>query len=189
MEGPDGAGKSNLVAKLLAAYPELVLQPKVVTSGARALTPIGPYIEEEISKGFGMRLYDRFALISSPQYMCMPQRTFREEMTDGPWLAGQYNRFWHMDPVIIFCMPPLKEVKKNVAREDTDNSVVQDDHRIETIYYQYLAFIAQNFGRFATSWLVYDYTQGEFPMERFEYLIKWARARIEHGRIHSPHAR
>lgn len=182
VEGPDGAGKTNLVNRLLTMFDDLELMPKAVSSEAKSLVPIDDYIEAELDKGFGLRLYDRFALISAPQYITLPNRTFRGRMTDGPWLASMYNKFWKLDPVIIFCMPPLEEVLKNVMNEDTDNSVVADRERIETIYYLYLAFISQNFGRFATSWMVWDYTQGEFPWHRIDALMRYARARVEKGR-------
>lgn len=185
VEGPDGAGKTNLTKRLLTTFDDLELQPKAVSSAARSLVPIDDYIEAELDKGFGMRLYDRFALVSAPQYLTLPNRTFRGRMTDGPWLASQYNRFWKLDPVIFFCLPPLEEVWKNVQKEDTDNSVVANRETIENIYYAYLAFISQNFGRFPGSWMVWDYTQGDLPWSRVDALMRYARARVSKGRIHS----
>ena len=61
VEGPDGAGKSTLVERLERDW-GITREPRAVSKEAKALTPLGPYIEEELSKGFGMRLYDRFAL-------------------------------------------------------------------------------------------------------------------------------
>ena len=67
VEGPDGSGKTTLVKRIMDSKlgSELELMPRAVSKDAKSLTKIDDYIEEELGKGFGMRLYDRFALISS----------------------------------------------------------------------------------------------------------------------------
>ncbi len=55
VEGPDGAGKTTLVERIESEY-GLTREPRAVSAGAEKLKPIGRYIEDELEKGFGMRL-------------------------------------------------------------------------------------------------------------------------------------
>lgn len=172
VEGPDGAGKSTLVARLEQDW-GMTREPKAVSSEAVSLRSIGPYVEEELGKGFGWRLYDRFALISSPMYIALPNRTFREEMLDLHWLRMQYVKMNKIDPVIIYCMPPVEVVRKNVW-EGSDNNVVKD--HIDNIYWNYHAFIARVFN---SSAMVWDYTKPD--LLHLVALMKWANKRQIQG--------
>lgn len=172
VEGPDGAGKSTLVEKLEKEW-KLTREPRAVSSDAKSIKPIGPYIEEELAKKFGWRLYDRFALISSPMYISLPNRTFRDEMLDPHWLRTQYVRFTEIDPLIIYCLPPLEVVKRNCANDHT--SQVVWDH-IEDIYWNYVAFYARVYN---SSCMIWDYTNPE--LRRLDILMKWAKARSMRG--------
>lgn len=177
VEGPDGSGKSTLVAKMLNLFDGLERVPSAVASDATPLRPIGAYVNEELRKGFGLRLYDRFALISSPMYLCLPNPTFRDEMTDMIWLKDQHQRFRKIDPLIIFCMPPLEVVRANILA-DPSSEVMWPF--IDQIYYSYLAYIAREENM---SSMVWDYTDP--TMHRLDALMRWARARVAKGRIHS----
>lgn len=174
LEGPDGGGKTRLAGVLKDLF-DLELQPRAVTPDAKAMVPIGEYIERELAKKFGMRLYDRFALISSPMYRPLPNPTFVDPMTNLDWLTAQYQKLWKIDPVIIFCMPAREVVRANVMA-DTDNDVVQE--HIDHIYDNYLAFIAREF---SMSWMIWDYTNP--TMHRVDALMRWAKARVAKGRI------
>lgn len=182
VEGPDGAGKTNLCKRMLDVF-DLELMPKAVTSAeTRSIVPIGKYVEDELGKGFGMRLYDRFALISSPMYLSLPEPTFVHPMTDLEWLRAQWELFARIDPVIIFCMPPLEVVKENLRNDPETPDFVKN--RIDIIYYSYLAFMARSWnGRdFSSAWLVWDYTAEELPWHRVDALMRWTKARVEKGR-------
>jgi hypothetical protein len=179
VEGPDGAGKTNMVNKLMAIFNGLELMPKAVSSEeAKALRPIGPYVEEELAKKFGLRVYDRFALISSPMYLSLPNPTFVEPMTDVQWLMMQYSRLNRIDPVIIYCMPPLAVVKANMETDTETPDFVKE--RIETIYNSYVAFIARTY---SASHMIWDYTNP--TMHRVDALMRWAKARVEKGRVYA----
>jgi len=172
VEGPDGGGKSTLVSRIETDW-NLTREPKAVTSDAQSLFPIGKYIEDEMYKGFGMRLYDRFALISSPLYMMFENRTFVEPLTDHTWLMIQYHVLKRIDPVIIYCLPPLEVVKENLSKED--NSGGKALEHIEQIYYNYVAFSARD--GYNTSTMVWDYTNPD--LLNLSNLLRWADYRVK----------
>jgi GTPase SAR1 family protein len=174
VEGPDGAGKTTLVNRIMEEEQAsgLQLMPRAVSKQAQSLTQIDDYIEEELAKGFGLRLYDRFALLSSPCYAMLPNRTFAGRMFEAEWLRAQYHRFLTIDPVIIVCLPSLTTVRRNTHTGD-DNLVVQKD--IETIYINYLTYLASQVNN--TSVMQWDY---ENPNEvRLGNLITWAKGRVD----------
>lgn len=183
VEGPDGAGKTTLVAELETRL-GITRQPRAVTKEAKSLTPIDQYITAELAQGFGLRLYDRFALISSPMYMHLPDRTFAGAMKDPIWLEEAYRVFAAVDPVVILCLPPLETVLANVIG-DEDNEVVQSS--IETIYLNYHNWYCQQKARLNTSVLLYNYDETEpwkvtRQQDNLSGLLGWAKARTAKGR-------
>jgi len=178
VEGPDGAGKSTLVAQIEQMW-GVTREPRAVSKEAKSLVPIGEYIEGELEKGFGKRIYDRFALISSPMYMGLPDRTFRDQMLDRDWLMNMHTKFKRIDPVIIICLPPLKIVKRNVNKGE-DNLVVQET--IEEIYWLYHNWYCSHHP-FNSSTALWDYTSDDpLQFSRIEGLIRWAEARCRKER-------
>lgn len=175
LEGPDGSGKSTL-AKRIAEEHGLTIEPRAVSKNAKSLVPIGEYIDQELHKGFGMRLYDRFALISSPAYAMLPNRTFVEPMTDLDWLKAAHHKFLKINPIIILCLPSLETVLGNTRLGVHDG--LDLTAQIETIYINYLNFAATQVHN--TSCMIWDYHK---PHEvRLTYLMNWAKARVDHGR-------
>lgn len=176
LEGPDGAGKTTLRDRINTDWSgEFVIQARAVTSDARSMVPIGEYIETELGRGFGPRLYDRFALISSPNYMMLPNRTFVEPMTDPLWLQMQHHKMRRIDPAIIYCLPPLDVVMANVMADSS--SKVMHEHA-EQVYLNYVAYIARDW---STSSMIYDYTNPD--LLRLTNLLNWAHARITQERL------
>ena len=180
VEGPDGAGKTTLIARLEKQL-GLTREPRAVSAGAEKMKPIGQYVEDELEKGFGMRLYDRFALISSPMYLSLPNPTFSEEMLDLIWLASAWRKFRQVDPVIVLCLPEFATVKANVAKDESSKVMWE---YWETIYWNYHNWLAVNLQN--TSILHYNYTLTGSPQalqeQRLQGLIRWAQARVEKGR-------
>lgn len=180
LEGPDGGGKTRLAKQIYEDWEgRFQLQAKAVSSAAESLRPIGQYVEEEIAKGFGPRLYDRFALISSPLYMHLPNRTFRDEMLDPFWLVEQYRHFWKIDPVIIVCLPPIDIVRINV-QDDPDSPNPEVERSIDTIYWNYHNWLAQEQARTNTSVIRHDYTNPDALA--LSGILNWANGRIKVGR-------
>lgn len=175
VEGPDGAGKTTLVERLVREGHFTHVEPRAVTASAEKIKPIGDYIQEELDRGFGWRLYDRFALISSPMYISLPNRTFSEQMLDMLWLRNAYYKFRLIDPVVIYCLPPFDVVMQNVALDESSKVMHE---QAENIYWSYHAFIARD--DFHSSRMIYDYTNPD--NHRIESLLQWAKARVEKGR-------
>lgn len=176
VEGPDGAGKTTLVAEL---EERLLIdrEPRAVSSDAKALRPLGDYITEELAKGFGPRLYDRFALISSPMYASLPNSTFTGPMLDRIWLTEQMRKFYLVDPAIIICLPPYEVVKANVDKDEA--SEVMWNH-LYHIYYGYHTWYCGELARYNTSVLLWDYTAPDH--QRLTGLLNWAQARVKVGK-------
>jgi Molybdopterin-guanine dinucleotide biosynthesis protein len=159
VEGPDGSGKTTLVERIEREY-GLTRRPRAVSSEAKALRPIDDYVEEELAAGPGLRFYDRFALISSPMYIPL-HATMPGRFNDRDWLLMVNELFWNHDPVIIVCLPPIEEVRKNVAGDD-NNKVVWD--KIDQYYLNYHAWVVSNIARRhkvtdQASIMVWDYTK------------------------------
>ena len=180
VEGPDGSGKTTLVARLENML-GVSREPRAVTAGAEKIKPIGAYVQEELDKGFGLRLYDRFALISSPMYLSLPNPTFSEEMLDLVWLASAWRRLRQIDPVIILCLPDFATVKANVAKDESSKVMWE---YWETIYWNYHNWLAVNLEN--TSVLHYNYTLTgpvqAFQDQRLAGLVRWTQARVLKGR-------
>lgn len=176
VEGPDGSGKTTLIKRIMESDlgSELELMPRAVSKEAKSLTQIDDYIETELGKKFGMRLYDRFALISSPCYAMLPDRTFAGRMFDPVWLRAQFDKLHQVDPVIIMCLPSLDTVVGNTRIGD-DNRVVQED--IEAIYINYLSFWASHGTN--TSMMPWDYHNPD--QKRLDNLLRWAKARVDYA--------
>lgn len=183
VEGPDGAGKTTLVEKLEEQL-GITREPRAVSAGAKKLVPISDWIETEIDKGFGLRLYDRFALISSPMYISLPDRTFSEQMLDLGWLQDQYRHLRKVNPVIIVCLPPFEEVRKNLRKSEEAHYDSLVDHW-ETVYWNYHNWLAEHMG-LSTSLVHYDYTatggMEALQNRKMSGIINWAKARVEKKR-------
>ena len=176
VEGPDGSGKTTLVGQIEEQW-KLTREPRAVSKDAKALTPVDRYIERELEKGFGLRLYDRFAMISSPCYAMLPDRTFSGDMFDPTWLRLTWAQFYRINPVVIVCLPSMDTVKGNTRVGKHDGVNLEND--IETIYIQYLSWFAGQVHN--TSVMRWDYHNPD-PV-RLNNLIQWAHARVEkeHG--------
>lgn len=170
VEGPDGAGKTHLVTRIENDW-GITREPKAVTSTAESLLPLGTWVEEELAKGQSFRLYDRFALISSPIYSMLENPTFVWPLTEYQWLRNQFQKLKRIDPVIIWCLPPLETVRQNVIREDNSGGKILP--HIDVIYHQYHAWAARD--GYNTSQMVWDYTNPD--LLRLANLMRFAKAR------------
>lgn len=173
VEGPDGSGKTTLIERLERRL-NLPREPRAVSHEAKVLTDMAVWTHQELNRGFGNRLYDRFNLISSPFYSMLPDPTFAGKMLEPEWLREAWQKFRQVGPMIIICLPPKEVVIRNV-KADANNLVVQSD--IETIWNLYHNFAAQ----YPFISMVWDYTKKEEGAEaELDMVIENFKGRCAH---------
>lgn len=149
VEGPDGAGKTNLIRRLeksLGLKPE----PRVVSKDTEMMGDLMAWVEADLASWPRPALYDRHRLISEPIYGPVLRQNMQPGFDDQHWLQEMMLRFNAARPLVIYCLPPLAVVMANV-RSGTDNVVVAD--QIEKIYWLYFMAAARD-----THSMVWDYT-------------------------------
>lgn len=175
IEGPDGAGKTTLVNKLRERY-QLSVGPRSASSIDGPIPDFRDYIVDYLSD-HSDRIHDRHCLISEPIYAPALGRelnpAFRDIMDLSHWLTW----FYQEDPVIIYCLPPIAEVQRNIPINHSGNTphlraVVQN---MERVYWSYHTQAARDYIR---SWVqIYDYTE-DYALDRVLGMID---ARLTHG--------
>lgn len=184
VEGPDGGGKSTLVRKL-AQQLRLPVADKVVASDTTALTDLVKWTEDNVAKGFQPVIFDRHRLISEPIYGPILKSRQDPNFCDPSWLSQQLWLFYGCKPTIIYCLPDIREVRANVAREDSDNEVVAG--HIAAIYAAYVNRATLDFTRGVGR--LYNY-----KTTKFDDLVGWVNYQLEgkitdDQRIHLPRPR
>lgn len=159
VEGPDGGGKSTLV-QVLSNRLDIIPQTKAVSSQMTVAADLGlkHYIEEHLTMGFGPRLYDRFALVSGPIYgpffgMTQPNDVFENQKDAAEWQV----KFRQMKPIIIYCLPPLRDLKRNLMSsfDDTNRNNVDV---FTKIYWAYQMAANRDIASGTGCTYTYDYT-------------------------------
>lgn len=161
VEGPDGAGKTTLINRLCAEL-GVEIRPRSSTSDHGPVDDVWEWVKRDLITNVDRDIYDRHPFISESIY----GPVLRGEMRLGPDPEEQelhYGLFLHHRPLVIYCMPPLKQVRFNVAQ----NHDGQTDHTrgvlryIDTIYalYQYRAMM----DRHVIETLHWDYTGETLP--------------------------
>ena len=115
VEGPDGAGKTSLIDRLRLDL-DFEVQPRPCTSeeGVDPST-LASWVEQDLktsSSGF----YDRYPLISEPIYGPLIRGYMADKFDRVDWMSLQLSKLYLQTPFIIFCLPPLAEVLRNVDR-------------------------------------------------------------------------
>lgn len=172
VEGPDGSGKSTLVS-ILAQKLRLPVANKVVDSQTNAMVDLVKWTEDNVARGFQPTIFDRHRLISEPIYGPILKERQDPKFYDMGWLSQQLWLFYGCKPIIIYCLPDIREVRANVAREDTDNSVVAG--RIAAIYAAYVNRATLDFTRGVGR--LYNY-----KTTRLDDLVGWIEMNLQ-GRV------
>lgn len=157
VEGPDGAGKTTFIEKLVAEL-DLPVAPRVVSKDAEAMVDLKTWTEKNVSEGFQATIFDRHRLVSEPIYGAVLRDRFEPGFDDVRWLHEMFFRFYEMcRPIIIYCLPPFEAVRTNIVG-DRNNEVVQKD--IRRIYALYAARAASDMALRPQNTFRYDYTDG-----------------------------
>ena len=156
VEGPDGAGKTQLVMRLCQQF-QMSVEPRVVDSSTNPIGGISlkQWVDEDLLAWPRAAIYDRHRLISEPIYAPIMRGRLADGFEDSIWFIRQLGHFWKARPLVIYCLPPVEEVVRNVTRSDTDNEAVCK--AISGIYWMYHANYCQNAAR--ANVIVWDYTQ------------------------------
>lgn len=156
VEGPDGAGKTHLVNKLVSRY-GLPIGRRSASSEDGPVVPLGEYTHQDLCD-HTTRINDRHCLISEPIYAAALGRSMDEAFNNVRWLAGALQQFYSGQPVIIYCLPPWECVIANVTGShggtDHMNMVVQHTDRI---YQMYIVQAARDLARPRV--FLHDYTK------------------------------
>jgi hypothetical protein len=100
----------------------------------------------------------------------------RPGFTSLGWVYHSLRRFYdEVDPVIIYCLPPLEAVQNNVF-DDPDNEVVVD--HIEGIYTAYLMRASIDSVMRPDKTLIWNYQVGH-DLAVIDPLINYAKGRAE----------
>jgi len=175
VEGPDGAGKTQLVGKL-ARELKLPVADKVVASDTTAMTDLVKWTEDNVARGFQPTIFDRHRLISEPIYGPILKSRQDPKFCDLTWMSQQLWLFYGCKPVIIYCLPDIRTVRRNVTMVETDNQVVAG--HIAAIYAAYVNRATLDFTRGVGRLYNYETT-------RFDDLAGWVQFQIEERVPHS----
>jgi len=150
-----------------------------VSKDAEAMVDLRQWVDDNLAEGFQYKIFDRHRLISEFIYGPLLRDAQQPGFTDMTNVYHWMNRMAQIQPVIIYCIPPLEIVRANVLR-DVENKVVHN--RIDGMYTAYVhrAAIDLTGGIFNT--IVYDYTQpGEDSVAIFTPFINYAKGRADLG--------
>ena len=180
VEGPDGAGKTTLINQLIDRY-DLTVAPRVVSKDTKDLVDLQEWVNRNLSEGFKFQLFDRYRLISEFCYGPTLRPVQRPGFTDRLWVYHSLRRLYNeVQPIIIYCLPPLEVVKANLEN-DPDNEVVRD--HIEQIYAAYMERSVMDALINPHLTLVWDYTKDfmleDDPLRFFDPVMNYAKGRAE----------
>src|SRR5690349_733275 len=168
LEGPDGAGKTSLAEKLSKDL-GIPIAPKVVASDMTPLTDLARWTELNVSRGFQRVIFDRHRIISEPIYGPATKVRQNPNFCDPGWVAEMTNRFYSADPIIIYCLPSLNDVRNNVNNPNTDNSAIRG--RITAVYAGYVTRAALDLDRGVGR--IYNYRT-----TKYDDVMEWTRREL-----------
>lgn len=164
VEGPDGGGKSTLVQRL-AEDLDMPVAPRVVGVDTKAMVDLKLWVEENVDLGFHEKIYDRHRLISEPIYGLLMNRT-QPGFDDMNWMGAMTYRFYALNPIVIYCIPPKYVMLHNIRSGPADNSAVEA--KAEWIYNGYVARAAVDLAT-QPYFYRYDYTVHDYD-EMLEHI-------------------
>lgn len=152
IEGPDGAGKTELLCALLGKYPEYRVAPRACSSvggplnGSSMIAYLNRYgrLDEHI--------YDRHPAISGAVYDAALPRIQSDDI--GVYLQGSFH--WILkNAKVIYCRPPMDVIVKAVHSEPQLSGVARNIYRIVDMYDSLMANLVPHER--------YDWTQDDLP--------------------------
>lgn len=113
VEGPDGGGKSTLIKRINRRF-GIPVATRSSTSLGGPVDDLCGWVDNDLLNWGSkpIHIYDRYPLISEPIYGSIIRGGYHEKMTQG-WMRARLNTFRSMS-VVIWCLPPMDVVCKNV---------------------------------------------------------------------------
>lgn len=171
VEGPDGSGKSCLVRRLSHDL-RLPIAPRVVKSDTTAMVDLAAWTESNIDQGFQRVIFDRHRLISEPIYGPVLRGRQVAKFMDLGWMGDMTWRFYALNPIIIYCMPAIETIWRNVNRVETNNSAVNTQEVTEALYAGYVNRATLDFSRGVGR--LYNY-----EVNLYDDLLRWTKFKLE----------
>lgn len=186
VEGPDGSGKSTLIKQLSDRY-DLQVNERVVSKDGAPMTDLKLWVERNLAQGFQYKLFDRHRLISEFVYGPVFRKEQKPEFLDLTWSSIMLQTMYNdVQPVIIYCLPPLEVVTANIIESGEKNTFVLE--HIDAMYMAYVHRIALDWSNHGGRVVVWDYTRdfiveamtpGADPLRYFDPIMNYAKGRAE----------
>lgn len=158
VEGPDGSGKTTLIQRL-ASELDLPIAPRVVTKDMEAMVDLQAWTEKNIRAGFQPVIFDRHRMISEPIYGPIFREKPQPGFEDIHWFTEMMVGLYDMEPIIIYCLPPLEVVWHNI-RGDDDNQILHDaPDQVRSVWGAYYNKAITEWAFRPVNTFIYDYTQ------------------------------
>lgn len=172
IEGPDGAGKTTLLQELHGHFPTMEQHPRFCTSVGGPISDLAEAVFTDVKSRPTHFIYDRHPVVSEYVYnTSIPGRAIRPAfLTDA--MGRVRNRVAHHS-LMIWCLPPLREVVRNVTRDEGDQMAGVTEN-IEEIYRQYQMHRLFWPGRHVT----FDYTNSAMSWEGLRYTLSDTRDKL-----------
>ena len=173
VEGPDGAGKTTLLQELHGHFPLMEQHPRFCTSTGGPIEKLAEAVFKDARVRPTHFLYDRHPVISDYVYnAAIPGRNFSPAfLTDS---MGRVRTRVARHSLVIWCLPPLREVIKNVTEEEGDKQMPGVVDNIERIYDLYRMHRIMWPGRS----VIFDYTNSATSWEGLRYALSDTRNKL-----------
>jgi energy-coupling factor transporter ATP-binding protein EcfA2 len=152
VEGPDGSGKTTLV-KVLAETLNWPVAERVVDTETNAMTDLRVWTEHNLQQGFQTTIFDRHRLMSEPILRANANESIWYETG---WMEDRFKELYDLEPVVIYCIPPLDVMLRNLEGDPHNKAVLP---YADSIYRGYVAQAASARAADMFACLIYDYTQ------------------------------
>lgn len=158
VEGPDGAGKTTLINRL-ASELDLPVAPRVVSKDAEAMVDLKDWTEKNLAEGFQATIFDRHRMISEPIYGPILRTDPEPGFDDQYWFINMMYNLYDLEPIIIYCLPPIEVVMSNILSGDDNKIFHGAPQKVRSIWGAYYNKAVTEMVHRPLSTMIYDYTQ------------------------------
>lgn len=157
IEGPDGAGKSTLIEKLSREL-DIPVAPRVVSKDAEAMVDLQAWVHDNLEAGWQNTIFDRHRLISEPIYGPALRSDPQPGFDDPLWFYEELTRFYLINPLVVYCLPPREVCWLNVLKGDDNRIFHGNPQGFNQIYGAYFNKAFTDRALRPSTW-VWDYTK------------------------------